>query len=630
MIKISFLLFLLLQTILSANLQDDIKYECPTEYETYKEDISKYLIRIEDDIADKGCEVIPVYAAIIQSQNFEILDSLEDDSNLMNQLMKLFSINKELSSLIFENSGLKQIILSNSLNEKFVDNFSYLMNKNFHKKDLRKIKKNGEYLNYYLLSAFYARDKKDSNKLYKKIKSSISIELMPSFTFILSAIGDEYQFRDLVENFSTIQNNLSTDAIKKLAEYPKYFIYFLYPSKNDLEIDTISKSMLKKIQIDMQKKVIFFYKSMFDKYRYMQGVNQLEYALLSVEYIYPYLLEQHDIEYDDFVKVCQTLVNQNYILTLFSHGKCSNKTKENFAIFGQNNIYAISKFLKHESRFSNKLFKNLGKSPNAIFSFFYVANFYNSSNSDEWYLFKDLVKSLPFANEEKIAFLKRLEKNGYFRNIVTQRDYKSIVKAEDGNYPKYKYILVTPYPSQTSTTLFEQILTTNISDEKLKESLFALIQKDVDELAEHRFTTFEKFAGNMETIEKIDDALFVASIVAAPFTGGASLSYVAMSSARKASQKATKMGFKYMLKKVELQGRKIVNKAVRQARKGRKVVDRKVGIHNRNRIGKALDSHPVQIVGDIGNTSAAIGIGTGLYLYFNHTQLAEKTICTEQ
>jgi len=633
MIKFS-LLFFLFQAVLFASLQDDIEYECPKEYEMYEDDISQYLIRMEDDIKDKGCKVIPIYASIIQSENFEILDALEDDESLMANLTKLFSVNKNLSSVIFKNSGLKQVILNNSINEKFIESFSYLIKKKLHNKQIKQIKKEPEYLNYYLLSSLYAKNNKDSLKLYNKLKSSISIELLPSFTFILSAIGDEYEFSDLLENFAMMQSGLSTDAIKKLAQYPKYFVYFLYPKKDDLGIETISNYKLKEIQKEMQKKVISLYKSMFDKYRYRQGVNQHEYALLSVEYIYPYLLEQHDIDYDDFVLLFNRLIDNDYLISLFTEDKCSEDSKTNFAIFGKNNIYNVSKFMKEESRLSSQLFHNLDNSAHAVFPFFYVANFYNTSSKEEWFLFKDLLKILPYEYNLKIAFLKRIEKNGYFRNIVTQSDYKNSVNAKDStSYPKYKYILVTPYPSQNDSTLFEQILTTNISDEKLKESLLVLIQKDIDDLAEHEFTQFEKFVGNMETIEKLDDALFIASIVAAPFTGGASLSYIAISVAKKGVQKGAKKGFKYMVKKVALKRRKMVNKAIRKARKGRKLVDDKIGVSNRKKIGKVhrdVEEKVDKLEEKVDVLVGVLSVGAGIYLYFNHSQLEEKSICQEQ
>ena len=160
-----------------------------------------------------------------------------------------------------------------------------------------------------------------------------------------------------------------------------------------------------------------------------------------------------------------------------------------------------------------------------------------------------------------------------------------------------------------------------------------LIQKDIDDLAEHEFTQFEKFVGNMETIEKLDDALFIASIVAAPFTGGASLSYIAISVAKKGVQKGAKKGFKYMVKKVALKSRKMVNKAIRKARKGRKLVDDKIGVSNRKKIGKVhrdVEEKVDKLEEKVDVLVGVLSVGAGIYLYFNHSQLEEKSICQEQ
>lgn len=504
------------------------------------------------------------------------------------------------------------------------------MEKALHREDVYKIKQNNNYLNYYILSAYYTKDKKESLKLFTKIKDSISLELLPSFVFILSAIGEEYKFDILLTSFTAIQKELSTDAIKKLANYPKYFIYLLYPQKVDLDIGVISNYKLEKIQQDIQKKALFLYQAMYDKYRYRQGINQLDYALLSVEYIYPYLLEQYKVNYDDFTNIFNMLIKKGYFITLLTNDKCSNDSKINFAIFGRNNILNVSNFFRDEQRVANKLFQEL-KDDKAIFPFFYVVDFYNHANQKEWELFQELLNSLPYEYRKRIAFLKRLEINGYFRNTIEQDDYKDKVFAENGTtYPKYKYILTTPYPSQDDPSLFKQILYTNISDTKLKDSLLELIRKDTDELATHTFTTFDKFTRGTEILNNIDDTLFVVAIISAPFTGGVSLSYVAISATKKAVKMGAKNGFKAMTKKVALKSRKIVNKGIRKVRQGRKILNGGIaGVKNIKKVGTAIN----KIENIVGKTSNAIKLsvgGTALYLYLNSSELSVKEICEEK
>ena len=83
------ILFCMLQGILFASLKDTISNKCPKEYSKYSNNIENYLIRMEEDIKNKGCKVIPIYASIIESEKIDILDELEEDNSLMAKLLKI-------------------------------------------------------------------------------------------------------------------------------------------------------------------------------------------------------------------------------------------------------------------------------------------------------------------------------------------------------------------------------------------------------------------------------------------------------------------------------------------------------------------------------------------------------------
>jgi hypothetical protein len=509
--------------------------DCLKEYNLDKDIISKYMIRIEDGIFSEGCDVIPVYSAIIETENFAILDEIEENPKLLGQLKKLFSINSNFSTLLSKNKMIKKSILMNSLNENFLENFTYLVKKKLRKKEIREIEKDINYLNYGLLASLYAKDKKEGKRLYREFKTSISIELMSSFVLILDSVGDEYTFGELLESFTLLSKELSAEEVKELAVYPQYFAYFLYPKKEALSIETISSSQLKEIQRSIQKRVIYIYHALFEKYRYEKGVSPIDYALLTVENMYPYLLESYRVDEDGFKKLFYHLVRKNYIISLFKEDKCSKSSKENFAVFGKGNIESAVKLLRKEKELVSTLFSEF-KNPNySIMSFFYVANLYGDLDSKGWKIFKELLETLPYEYDNKIVFIQKIERAGYFRNIVTQKDYKNYIDSSYGNNnPKYKYILLTPYPSQNDMTLFDTVLNTNISNKLLQRSLVDLIRKNKKELERHEFTKSEKFFGN---IDRLDTALTVASIGLAPFTGGISLTYVASNMGSFASKK---------------------------------------------------------------------------------------------
>ena len=614
----SILVFLFL--IFISNTSQAKTLDCLKEYTLHKDIISKYMIRIEDGISSQGCDVIPIYSTIIKAKKFDILDEIEENPELLGQLKKLFLVNSNLSILLFKNETIKNLVLKNSLNEKFLKNFTYLSKKRLQKNQIRKIEKDSNYLNYLLLASFYAKDKKESLKLYSKIKSSVPIELIPSFSLILSSIGSEYDFSDLLENFSLLSQNLSLDAVKTLATYPQYFVYFLYPSKSSLNMGILSSDKLKKVQKNIQNEVIYIYRKMFNKYRYKKDINEIEYALLAIENIYPYLLENPTLNYKKITLLFQKLIDKGYMLSLFQKDICSKTTEQNFAVFGDGNINKAIGLLKNEKKFSQRLFYNFRDPNYSIISFFYVANAYGNLNKKEWGIFKELLETLPYKYDSKIIFLQRIEQSGYFRNIVEKKDYKEYIDADYGNSnPKYKYLLLTPYPSQNDRTLFNAVLETDINNNLLQKSLVDLIAKNRDELETHEFTKMEKFFGKVDTLDNIAT---VASIGLIPFTGGASLSYVAVAVAKKATKKAGKKGFRYFRKKIALQSRKLINKSIKKSRVVRKSIDNKISDLTQNKIGKITDS--------IDTALTVTTIAGSASIFFDSSSLKTKQICQEK
>jgi len=617
------ILFLLFLAMIFSSLSHAKTIYCPKAYKLHQDTIEKYMIRIEDSIFSEGCDVIPIYAAIIEAEKFDVLDEVEENPKVLRDLKKLSSINSSFLKLLLNNETIKSIILTNSLNKSFLENFIYLTKKKLQKREIKKIAKDNNYLNYFLLAALYAKDNKESLKLYSKIKSSVSLELIPSFSLVLSSVGSNYKFLDLLDNFSTLTKELSSDAVKTLVQYPQYFVYFLYPLESSLTMGLLSTDKLEEVQKSIQKEVIYIYRKIFNKYRYKKNTNQIDYALLTIEKIYPYLLENPTLNYSRFTRLFKKLIDEGYMLSLFQEDKCSKTTQENFAVFGQGNINKAIELLKHEKQFSQKLFSEFKDPHYSIMSFFYVANAYGNLNEREWKIFKELLETLPYEYDNKIVFLQRIEQSGYFRNIVQQRDYNEYIEQENLDYgqsnPKYKYVLLTPYPSQVDRTLFSAVLETTIDNDMLQKSLVDLISKSKKELEIHKFTTMEKFLGNLETLDNIAT---VSSVVLAPFTGGVSLSYVAIVAAKKATQVAAKKSFKHFRQKIEFNSRKLMNKSIRKSRVVRKSIDSKIGVSNRNNIGKVMDA-----TGDVLTVSSIVG--SAALIFFNTNALELKQICQE-
>ena len=476
---------------------------------------------------------ITAIKTFFENKHEKFLKILEKEPILTKPISFLIS-NKKLLSTLFQNPEAQNIIYDKNKNKIFFENFNYILKKELGRKELKEIERDKNYLNYAILGSIYANNKSKALKLYKKLKNSISIELIPSFTLVLNSINQEYNINDLIKNFQLLQYELSTEAIDELAKYPEFFAYFLYPSKKELNIEDISNSKLYQIQQDIEKRVIFLYKEIFQYYRYKADVNQMEYALLTIENIYPYLLEAYNTNRDEFESLFSILIEKDYISSLFSRTKCFQiKVKERFAIFGSNNINNMINFIEKESDFNSKIINELDNSINSLMAFFYIANAHKNLSPKEWKIFKELILTLPLSVKEKTFFVQKIEQSGYFRNIIQKDNFDDFIRNKDygdGN-PKYKFILLTPYPSQKDMTLYEKVLKTNISKQALQQSLVTLISKDKQELEKHEFIMIEKVFGNLN---RLDNALTVTSIVLIPFTGGTSLSIIATKIASKA------------------------------------------------------------------------------------------------
>jgi len=471
----------------------------------------------------------------------------EEKKKLIDQknFSKEETIQRELLSIFSKDETLQSIIIDNSLNHSFIEKLNYLVNKKLHKKENYQIEKDKNYFNYFLLASLYAKDNKDTLQLYSELKSNISIELMPSFTLIVNSVGKEYEFSELLKSFVTLQKELSIDSLKELITYPQYFAYFLYPKKETLFQGTISDYQLKEIQKHIQEEVIFLYEEMFEQNRYVEGIKQMDYALLTIQNIYPYLLEQPTIEIDKFKSLFGYLIKKGYLFELFDKDKCSNETEENFALFGQKNIESMIKLFDKERAFTFNLFSELKVDKHKAVALFYIANAYKNLNELEWNIFKDLLSTLPDTFSNRLSFIQRIEQAGYFRNISIQKDYDVRISSKySEKNQKYKYILLTPYPLQSDENLFEKSLHSTMPNKILQESLVDLIGKNKKQLEKHEFTKGEKIFGN---IEKLETVTTVVSIVLVPFTGGLSLSGVAL---KVIIKQGTKQGVEYIKKRI--------------------------------------------------------------------------------
>ncbi len=602
--------YLLIASLLIASLFAE---DCDEEYSEFPELTGMWSIRIDEKSDIYGCRVIPVYAFLKETNSIELMDAIDEDSTILEPILDLFK-HKDILKLIVENDIIKSVLVDNAVNKQFLTNMNYLFNRELNSALMDKIRKKPNYLQYFVLAAINANTKSQLKSYYNRLRN-ISGDKINTLLFISVSLGDSYQFDYILDNFFTLKKNLSKNQLTEIAQYPEQLAYFLYPSKDDMKLYGANTQQKQK---EFQKLIISIYKDSYDKF-ISSDANEM--ALTVVENIYPYIVENRN--YNALEKVFNELISRNFIDDIFRYSSdypCSDEFKKNFSnLFADNNINNVLKFKNTYPKLYEKLLDSKSGDRN-IFSLFYIVNVYHIFKREELEVFNNLLHSLGHDMYANTMILKQLDMMDYFKDIIKLDDYKNYVNASDDDTngmsaQKYKYILITSSESQDSPAVIDYIAL-NKNDEA-KKVLRNLYSRSIGELERHTFTNAEK---TMYWVDKADWALTGISICAAPFTGGASLGYIAVKSSGKT---VAKKGIKYYAKKLALGSRKFLNKGISLARKGRKSLSSKVGKSKVKAFSKQLDrlDDRFQIF-----QGAALG---GLLYFALPNDLEAKKICED-
>ena len=561
-------------TVVWGAMQSD----CEGLYEQHNEVIYDYMLRIEDKVDTYGCSVIPLYVTLIELGDlYSFMDAIDDDPKLILIAEEILS-NKNVMLLLARHPAIKQALLNETTTVRFLENISTLFNNRFNYAFRKKLSNKPEYFNYFLTVSKVAKSPEEALSYYDLVRKSISVKQLNLFDIYLTLTQDKLTFLELLNNIKTLQKSLSQKEQDNLILYPQYLGYFFKDKRiyADKAISTVYANVY-------QEHAIILYKSVYSKYRYKMGLDQVQVALKTLENMSPYLKEQPLKSKEPFKSILKDLVQQGFILQLFKKGLCSDITRDNFAIFGNDNIYNIIKFKQSYPLLYEKLITD-SETYRSIFSLFYVANAYNTLPRREWTVFHNLIEELPgISPYPKIAFLNRLEKLGYFKNITRVQDYKRYiaVNSDDSSgksTSKYAYILLTSYPSQNDLSIMERYYNNKFEENKIRKYLYEMEKMSTDELEDHCFTWYEQAE---VYIDIADYSLMAASVAIMPFTGGVSLSYISFVISKRIGKQTLKHMVKSSLKKVNMtimkKARKLSkSRAETSLKKGAKKVEKKI------------------------------------------------------
>ncbi len=553
---------------------------CIQEYGKYPTLTSMWTIRINNKVDIYGCKVIPIYAFLKDTNNIELMDAIDENPTILEPLFTLFK-NKNILELIVKDERLKTILIDNAENKKFLSNMNYLFKKELNTYRINRIRRDSDYLQYFILAAANAKNDKQLMKYYKELQN-ISVDKIDALAFVSFALGNSYKFDYLLKNFFTLKKNLSSKQLTELVQYPVEFAYFLYPSKEDMNLP-YGVNLYEK-QKQFQKLIINIYTTAYAHYA-SSNEDENEMALSIVKNIYPYIVSQPN--YNDIQNLLDGLIKEDFISDMYtSDDPCSDKSQDNYAnLFGGDNLKDILRFKREQPNLYKELLDSESQSKNII-SLFYISNIYNTFSKDKKDIFFNLLNDLGSDKYETSIVLKQLENIKYFDDVVKIWDYNQYVKASDDDLggmsaPKYKFILTTSSYSQESPSVLDYLLENKIDE--AKKSLHYLYGKRISELEDHRFTTKEKtinFANNMSNV--IDAGLFVSGF----FTFGTGWAALA---AKDSAKFAAKKGAKMYAKRLALASRRLINKGVYHSMKARKTIITKLGKSNIKSFEKGLD-----------------------------------------
>jgi len=539
-----YLLIMLLSSLLSA-------WNCGyNKYPLLQKD--GWNIRIDEQAEIYGCSVIPLYDYLVKNDAIKLMDVMDENPQITEYILKLFS-NKSILKILNQNKLIKELIFSNDTNNGlFFKNFSYLIEKKYNSAITKQINMNPIYLNYYILPSIVAKNSKELYKYYNSLKR-LNLQELKLFSSVYGVLGNDYRFSDLLQNFSRLKKRLSSHQLEQLVFYPQFIAYFLYPSKEDMNFNGDEKTFRKK-QKEFQELTISIYKSVYQYYRTRSGNVQANisgnvqaniYALLTVKEIFPYTVENYN-NYYEIGKLFDLLVKQGFIANLWGQigDKCKKTTRENlFAVFTENNLINLLTLKAQE----NDLYKQIiyYSSKKEIQIPIYVANSYTKLNAKEWKVFKDLILHLNGTMYKNVWRVGQLDSIGYFSAINQMQDYNQFIIKDDDvdkgkSTSKYKFILLTSYPSDYDLNVITYLDNGNIK--QAKENLTKLYRISKNDLETHNFTTFEK---GMAMANTADNVITVVAILAAIPTLGASLGAEA---AYKVSMEGLKYGGKRLVK----------------------------------------------------------------------------------
>ena len=620
-------LFCLPNPAIPGSFTDYIKSECPSEFKKHKKTVKEFAIRMKPYIEDCGCGIVNLYASI-SDKNMELIEQLEEDLNLMQAFIPLFEISDDLNEAIKFCPDIVEIYAIFNSDNRSSDLLIETLT-SFSRHDVRQLKRNPNYIYYYLLAIEMSTDRTNALQLIKKVKQlkkTIPVEYIDLFSIayaqarnIYPDAGSDYWVNVADQTLKV----LGPDSIQAIRPYKENLSYFFPPRENEIpESQNRTYAEIQRLKKDYMELIAHIFRNISNSYGLPRAIKVVENISTSITEALLYYQNRRQIQrYLDYDFDSQRFRG------ILKNGICQSATKDEglkkyFSMYSpyknghplrgtEGNLGLIAKWFSEGNlkSYINKA-DNVG---NYVYSMAVLPHIFATLSPKQKTVFNDLLFNLsdaPTLNAILIAAL--FENTDYFSWIETKSDAFSTVKhnpevIRGKSARKYKYILITSYPKDSSDSVSDLF---GNNESISSAALYHLMSMSIDELEEHNFTNTERYLavlGSMGTIIEVADYTMIGvSILAIPLTVGASAGVTAMLLARKGAVSGVKKSIKALGKRtlkssfklIGKQGSKVARREFKEVflktaqKRGRKIVMEeamKKGIKRTSRVTDRLD-----------------------------------------
>ena len=571
-------IFLLLPPVQAGSFTDHIRKACPGEFKRHEGTVAEFAMRMKPYIDECGCGVVDLYNAL-SDNNMEIIDQLEEDMALMQSAVEILDISETLNNVIKDSPDIVLTLVLLLQNDR--QTFHKLSDalSSFSRHERRQLRKNPNYFLYYLLAAAMPEDLSqgfDIRSNARRLKKRVSVQSLDAFSllylqarFVFPNANSDYW----VGAAEGTLKRLGPMTVRVLKPYKEYLAYFLPPKEDEIpESQNMSGAELQNLRRDYMDLIIFTFQRISEQFG-------IPYGLKAVEHICPSVMEALRFHHNKYQ--IQAYLNYEFRSQAFASalikGICQSESgDEKFETFfsmyspykdghplqgTEGNLGLVAKWFA-----DGNLRKYIDKEDNHehyVYSMAILPRIFVRLSSKQKMVFDDLLFNLresPTLNALVIAAL--FDTTTYFDWVENNYDpFSMVTHNSDVAYgktaQKYRYILLTSYPKDDSGSILHHFDGKSISS----ASLNRMMNMSIDELQEHNFTDGERMVKMVDKVTKVAElTTFAASIVAIPFTAGASAGVTAMMLTRKCAMIGGKKTIKTLARKFKKSSLKLVGK----------------------------------------------------------------------